>query len=390
MSTKAMGRVGIATAVTAIVVAGCDGGRGPLVLEPTVVSSQLIVAPPPGLVPVTADGTVTIWPYTGTSFAGVPQDPINLIFVGQADPRNVRNALFSVDGTRSGDLAPFTCTWKDAIGGQQTAYSGAADWSGSVIQLECGDYVPFRFHIRLFPAGAWTLANAHVDVLIPGTTDHQVLSWEIGEQLVTYDLLRSGLLTGAPGSAPGINAAPTFRTIIPQIYNSLPPPLRALTGGPLFGMVAVPVGIPTDGSATVLSLRDAPPAAGSEQDFVVPFGQIIPKPFCDAGGELLRVDGPVRLRQEVRVTASGVLTSQTFADGELVVRSVDPITGAIGAPQPATVRDHYHTHAGGGTASVFSTREQTVRTGPASEQALEQHLQVGPRGQTRYRSEARC
>ena len=58
---------------------------------------------------------------------------------------------------------------------------------------ECGTYGPIRFHLRLVKLGALTIGNAHFEVLIPGTTDHQVLSWELAEQLVTYDLARTGL-----------------------------------------------------------------------------------------------------------------------------------------------------------------------------------------------------
>ena len=42
-----------------------------------------------------------IWPYTGGNFSGTPQDPINLIFVGKADPLDIRAALLSLDGDRS-------------------------------------------------------------------------------------------------------------------------------------------------------------------------------------------------------------------------------------------------------------------------------------------------
>ena len=38
---------------------------------------------------------------------------------------------------------------------------------------------------------------AHFEVLIPGTTDHQVLSWIVARDLVVGDLMRSGLLLEA-------------------------------------------------------------------------------------------------------------------------------------------------------------------------------------------------
>jgi hypothetical protein len=325
----------------------------------------------------------------GTDFSGTPQDPVNLVFFGVGDPRNVRDALLSLDGTRSGPLAGFACRWTDAFGTQETAYSEQSEWSGSVIQLECGSYSPFRIHLRLFPAGSWTVGNAHFDLLIPGTTDHQVLSWEFGEQFVTYDLARSGYLAARPAQSGPINAAGTFREIPPVIYNGLPAELRALTGGP-DSPVALPVGIPTDGSATLLALSDAPQAGDTEQEIVIHFAQTIPKPFCNGGGDFVRVDGPVRLTQRVEVSRSGVLTSQRFAEGDLVVRSVNPTTGETGAPVEAHVREHYGATVGDHVASVRSTRSQQLLVADGPPQRFLEQLQVGPNGLTRYLRSERC
>jgi hypothetical protein len=345
---------------------------------------------PMGVVEVTsADESVRLWPFTDTNFEATPQDPINLVFFGEADPRNVRDALLGLNGTRAGPFASFNCIWTDAIGGHQTSYSTVEGWSGSAIQLECGSYSSIRFHLRLFSAGGATMANAHFDLLIPGTTDHQVLTWELGESFVTYDLARSGFLAAPPAQSGGINPGPTFRDIPAVIYNGVPASLRALTGGPLTGNVNAPVGIPSNGSATILRLLDAPAATGSSQDFVLIFGQTIPKPFCNAGGKYLRVDGPVRLRQTVEVSESGTVSSQTFAEGDLVTRTVNPSTGAIGEQIPAHVRDHYTTMVGDGVTSVHSMRKQRLIDPNAPEQLHEQ-LRVGPRGGTNYRRTERC
>jgi len=40
--------------------------------------------------------SLSFWPYTGTDFTGTPQDPINLIFYGEADPRDLRAALMAL------------------------------------------------------------------------------------------------------------------------------------------------------------------------------------------------------------------------------------------------------------------------------------------------------
>jgi hypothetical protein len=375
-----------------LLAAGCEE-KQPLspALESAAAPVRYEASVPAPLVPVAyVGGALRIWPYVGTDFSGTPQDPVNLVFFGVGDPRNVRDALRSVDGARAGPLAGFDCRWTDAFGSQETSYSEQSEWSGSVIQLECGSYDPFRIHLRLFPAGGGTVGNAHFDLLIPGTTDHQVLSWEFGEQFVTYDLARSGYLSAPPGQSGPINAVGTFREIPPVIYDGLPPQLRALTGGPLSGAVTAPVGIPTDGSATLLALADAPQAGGTEQDIVIHFAQTIPKPFCNGGGDFVRVDGPVRLRQRVDVSRSGVLTSQRFADGDLVVRSVDPTTGQLGAPVEAHVREHYGATLGDHVASVRSMRSQQLLVANGPPQRFLEQLQVGPNGLTRYLRSERC
>lgn len=389
-----MRRTILATLTASAFLWGCDAEPGPTALDlpPTAFAASPISAPSPTLsVPVSFGGTtLQVWPYTDTNFEATPSDPVNLVFVGVADPLNVRDALMAVGGSRSGPFASFTCTWTDAIGGQQTTWSGAEGWAGSVIQLECGAYAPFRFHVRLFRAGAWTVANAHVEILIPGTTDHQVLSWEIAEGFVIADLAASGILTAAPTSTGPINQAPFFRSILPVIYNGLPPELRALTGGPLVGDVTEPVGIFTDGSATILSLADAPAAGGTSQAFTIPFGQTIPKPFCTGGNEFLRVDGPVALSLDVDVSGDGVLTSEALATGTLTARTVDPVTGAVGAPVPAEVRDHYTARVHDESLAVASSRHQKLLWPDRPPEALFQQLEVGPDGLNRFRSDERC
>jgi len=253
----------LALLLSATLLAACHDTPEPTaVLYPAHAVEPTSAPAPSPLVPITAGGTTQqIWPFTGQTLAGAPQDPINLIFAGEADPRSIRAALLSLSGDRTGvgfpATFPFDCTWKDAIGGLQTTYSETDRWEGSVIQLECGEYDPVRFHIRLFRAGPWTLANAHLDVLIPGTADHQVLTWELAEQLVMADFIRSGLLAAPPAQSGPINPAP-FREIPPVIYNGLPPGLRALTGGPQAN-VTTPVPLQTNGSATILVLGDHVP-----------------------------------------------------------------------------------------------------------------------------------
>ena len=296
--------------------------------------------------------SLELWPYTGTNFSGTPQDPVNLIFFGKADPRDIRAALLSLNGDRTAfgfpPVPPFNLTWDDGMGGDEhTGYGGPDGWTGSAIQLACGAYDQPRFHIRLFKAGPWTIASAHFEVLIPGTTDHQVLSWELAEQFVTADFTRSGLLNpGAPVIPTGkINESP-FRTIPAIIYNGLPVELRALIGGPL-GNVTEDVGIPTDGHAVILNLagKAARVPGVRSQDFIINFDQVVPKPFCSSGPtDYIFVQGPVRMQQTVRLTPGGVYTMSFYAQAKLTATPVDPVSGQpIGATMNAFVTQR---HAG--------------------------------------------
>jgi hypothetical protein len=271
-----------------LLAAACNDHESVLGPSGSAPSMAAAPAPPAALVSIDDGGSsLPLWPYTGADFSGTAQDPINLVFAGRADPRAVRDALFALSGDRSAagppGVAPFNCRWTDAIGDLQTGYNGARGWVGSAIQLACGDFGPIRVHLRLFEAGTLTVGNAHFELLVPGTTDHQVLSWELAERLVTVDMVRSGLLAAAPGSTGVINASPGFRQIPAEIYNLMPADLKALIGGPA-GSVGAPVDIATYGAATRFELRGAAPAAGgTEQRFVIEFDLVIPTPFCASG-----------------------------------------------------------------------------------------------------------
>lgn len=76
------------------------------------------------------DVEASAWPYTSTGFATTGQDPVNIVFIGTADPRQIRATLLGLAGSgRPGPLAGFTCTWSDAVGNPQTSY---AQGEGSV------------------------------------------------------------------------------------------------------------------------------------------------------------------------------------------------------------------------------------------------------------------
>jgi len=394
----------IVLALLGLLVAGCeksvDPGTKTTVETPDDEMANLLAAPLPdarGFVPsplVIAQvgrDAVQFWPYTGTNFTGEPQDPINLIFFGQADPRDIRAALLSLSGDRTAlgmpAEAPFNSTWDDAIGDMQTAYGAtigvsasltgsptgenvpdrfcvSRGWSGSAIQLACGPYEGMRFHLRLFKVGNWTLGNAHLDVLIPGTTDHQVVSWEVAEQFVIADFMRSGLLDPTAPMIPTdqINDSP-FRTIPAIIYNGMPVELRALIGGPL-GNVTEDVPIGTDGHAMILNLANKVPRVAEvrTQDFVINFNQAIPKPFCSSGpADYLYVTGPVHLVQTARLSRSGNYEVSFSASGELSATPIDPTTGQpIGEVLKASVRERHDGMLANHSFSVSSSKYQRL------------------------------
>ena len=353
---------------------GAGSATGPLLS-----TARHSVLPPGALVSVpNGTGLSEIWPYFTDDLA-TAQDPVNLVFTGQADPRAIRDALLGLTGDRTPvfpPVFPFTCTWSDAVGGLMAGFGDVAGWEGTAVQLQCGEYGPIRFHLRLVKLGAFTVGNGHFEVVIPGTTDHQVLSWELAEQLVTYDLARTGLLGAAPADGGAINAAPSHRAIPAIIYNALPVELKSLTGGPL-GSVSAPVGIPSNGHPTVLQLGGTAPAAPlpSPQRFTLQFNQIIPRPFCAGGpADFLRVEGPVQLELQVENRPGGSLRRVFRADGELTAIPIDPATGLPSGPAlQAKVSEWQQADAGDQGGEVKGVQQQQL-IGPAG--AEPGHLRI--------------
>jgi hypothetical protein len=380
-----------------VVAAGCDDLAPTAADIPDPVHSAVASAAPSPLVTATVGGSArTLWPFTGTDLGtdAHASDPINLIFIGDADPLAIRATLLALDGTRPmfPPLPFFQCTWDDAMGGNQTAWAEPEGWSGSAIQLECGSYTGLRFHLRLFQAGGWTVGNAHFETIIPGTHDHQVLNWELGEQFVIADLARANVLTAAPVQTEFINPHPFFRTIRPQIYWH--PQMAPLH--PLINAVVVnpqTVGIRTDGRATVLSLGGMASStpAKTRQELVIDFNQIIPKPFCGGPADYVHVAGPISLRQDVNVSPGGVLTREFHASGEFTATPVNPLTGQpIGPPARARISGLYTGRASSGLHAASSLLNQSLLRDGQPPQRLMEDMQVGPHGLTRYRRQEQC
>jgi len=366
--------------------------------ESTLVPDEVVIPPAPLVTVSNGTRSLTFWPYTGANFSGEPQDPVNLIFVGKASPLQIRASLISLDGHRPApfpSVPPFTSRWEDAIGDAQSGYSTNGNWTGGVIQLACGDYSSARFHIRLFKMGDWTVANAHFEVLIPGTSDHQVLSWELAEQFVMADFFRSGLLDPTTPIIPTdqINQSP-FRSIPAIIYNGLPEELKQLIGGPA-GSVDADVPIGTDGHAVILNLNGATPVVPGtfEQDFTLTYDQVIPKPFCQNGFDnYVYVQGPVHLHQTVNVHASGLYDFEFRASGELSVLPINPMTQEpTGSALTAHVRERHAGQQGPRLAWLSSLKLQALL--PASTLGSGKQFtgfMVGINGRNWYRQDTQC
>lgn len=362
-------------------------------------AAPVVASPYADLVTRDLAGTLlTFWPYTGrTPVLGDAADPVNLILVGDADPRTIRERLFALDGDRSAfglpPVPPFDCTWSDAIGASQGGYAESHGWAGGVVQLQCGAYETIRVHVRLFRVGAVTLANAHLDVRIPGTADHEVVSWSLSRLVAALDLQRIG---GTPvGVATGITETPTYRTVNPAVFGGLPADLLGLLTTPPAGLPAStdPSGnLLNDGNAPVLSIPEAPAGDGrfdrTHQTVDIGFDQVVPRPFChEDGQEFLEVRGPVRLTQTVTVLPTGAFQTRWDADGDLEVRQVHP---AVSEWYRATVKQRIVGMLSDRIDTLHDTQFR-MEIRPAGEQGrLSLDVRIGPDGRAAVRSSNTC
>ena len=272
-----------------------------------------------------------------------------------------------------------------------------------VSSSKLGSYSPVRAHLRLFRTGVpfgnggtWTVGGAHFEVLIPGTADHQVLSWELAQQLVVVDLIRSGLLDPAtPYQLTGvINEAPSFRTIPDVIYNGLPEELKAAIGGPA-GTVSAPVPIASDGRATILHTTGEPAPRTGEfgESFTLTYNQVIPKPVCSDGPlDWVLVTGPVELSSAEVVDASGRYQYHTRISGQLTITPVDvtanPPTPA-GPSYQAEIGDAQHGTIDSQTSWDLSESKRIAPQQGGTE-FLMTRLRVASNGPDSYRAQTRC
>ncbi len=366
-------------------------------------------APPADLATVSLGADqLTFWPYTGTTYDGTPVDPINVVFAGQADPLQIRAALLALDGDRTAfgmpDIPPFNQSWLDALGGdvQTTCAPDGNGWAGSVIQLTLGDYGPLRAHLRLFRTGAelgdgvWTLGGAHFEMQIPGTTDHQVLSWEIAEQIVIVDMMRAGLLDADVPMLPTglINDAPSFRSIPVVIYNLLPPELVDLIDGPP-QPVTEDVPLDSDGQGTIFNLATAAPVVTDDYTATttVQFEQMVPRPFCSEGpGDYLYVTGPVDFTLNVRVNGNQHFSSRADYSGQIMAQPFDLSSGEpvpVGEPFLAKVSGRQQGSMSPHNSNILAIDSRLTREADGPQRFVEQ-LHVPQFGLKTYRSQTRC
>lgn len=402
----------IAIAGLVILVSGC-GQEGPATTTTPGESGELQTLhartpPPSGLVTVNAGSDpLTFWPWTGNSFDGTPVDPVNLLFTGPADPVSLRQALLSLDGDRTAygfpDVSPFNLTWSDAAGDVQTCWAEGDGWLGSVVQLQLGDYDPVRVHLRLFGTGQpcghrgrWTIGAAHFELRIPGTADHQVLSWELAQQVVLVDLMRSHLLDSTTPMIPTgpINDAPSWRTIPAVIYNLLPPELIGAIGGPPQPAVA-DVPLASDGQGTILNVTTPTPIRRGRTNWSRRFeyGQLVPRPFCSSGpGDYVYVEGPVDFTRHVMVDRFGRLSADASYHGTLTITPMDVTQNPPVPTAPSFTAEVGEMQSGWIARGGFSVMMDTDRiTHPAAGTEFQKvRLLVRSDGHNAYVNRTKC
>ena len=331
---------------------------------------------PQELVEVAAGGeSLTIWPYTTSDFQA-PSDPINLVFP-DADPRAIRQELLKLDGTRPpfASVPAGNCRWTDAMGYEQAAYGRPRGWAGGEVQLACvpagkplGD--PFRFHVRLFRLGKDTVGAAHYEILIPGSAEHEVLSWDLARDFLTYDAARAGAIAGDP--APVIPGG-SFRAVRGLLYKSL----YDYAGGALRPLLdqLLPLPndsngdrpIPTNGHGAVLSLTAAfqPERTTAVTTTQVGWSIVVPKPFCATGPyDLVQLSGPLNFTMSVRTGDDGRYERTYVVGGTLTGVPLglrpDGTIGPVAPPAAVPVFEIHRATLDDHRGQVSESAEQTL------------------------------
>jgi hypothetical protein len=327
-------RVVVSSAILALLPAVAAPGRSPAPRH-----GAWPRVPAPTTVTVTVDGEVlTLDPHTTSDFS-TPSDPVNLVFL-HSDPRAIRQELMKLSGDRTPDFPvapPFDCRWTDAMGYEQAAYAEPEGWVGGEVQLACvnpgaplGN--PFRFHVRLFRSGQHTLGAAHFEILIPGSAEHETLSWDFARQFVALDMARTQTLMPPTPGAVALVPAGTFGAVRRPVYDGIvatPGGMAILT---LVGLYPLPPGfppdanvpIPTDGTAATFSptIDFQPVLSDQTTTFQGIYDLDAPKPFC--GPALVHLAGQLQLRLRVQTNPSGKYLRTYGVSGALQVTPLVP------------------------------------------------------------------
>jgi hypothetical protein len=341
--------------------------------------------PPPDTVKVTYHGEELVFgPYATDDFV-TPSDPVNLVFL-HTDPRAIRQELMKLSGDRTEEPLPgvpvfpadppFNCQWTDAMGYEQAAYAKPEGWVGGEVQLVCvnpdapmGD--PFRFHVRLFRSGPHTFGAAHFEILITGSAEHEVLSWDFARELVAFDMMRTHtLMPPVPGAVQVVEPG-TFRWIRKPIYDSI----MGKPGGPellwILGLVPPPAGstddyvtIPTNGKAAVFSpiIQLDPVKYDRTTKYTGTYGTPAPKPFC--GPALVYLQGTLQLELRVQTNPSGKYQRTYGVSGTLGVTPIDSTGNPIGPTVPAVIYEDHRAMLTDNYGEVTEQASQTLLSQP--------------------------
>jgi hypothetical protein len=302
---------------------------------------------PAGVVTIDAGGEqLALWPFITTNYrpdAAGKSDPVNLVFLN-TDPRAIRQELLRLDGSRpQWSFLPRGangCTWMDAMGYEQAAYLEPEGWVGDEVQLACATPDSplgreYRFHVRLFRSGPHTIGGAHFEINVPGTAEHEVLSWELARDFVTDEIAR--LEPGAVREETSVfGPTGSFRTVRGlvngYVWQTNYPGNLAFLGAlglppPTAGFPAVP--IPVSGRAAVFApafkyvpVKSDITLTDSRSYFVAN----TPKPFCD-GAPIQITGGPLTFTLRVQTNPSGKYQRTYTVAGSLKIKTLS--TGVV-------------------------------------------------------------
>ncbi len=302
----------------------------------------------------TPDAPVVFRPYTGGgSDLREATDPINLLFVGEADALGIRAALRSLGPGRAErweSLADPGASWTDGVGGAQTAFAPDWGWSGGAVQLELGDFAGLRAHLRLFPFPEFVLGAAHLERLPAGRFEHTVFSWSGAERLVVRELERAGVVAR--------RTSHEMRLAAPRRLSdaAVPDSLADAAGWGASGLL-VGEPIPGWGSLSVVTL-DGLPSGVTPRHLRwsrLTLDTQITLPAIAAQADL-RVQGPVDIEHEVS-TQVGRLRSRTRVTGSLKIEMG-------GRDVPAQIREWQLARVHAGVGRIRSSRRYLTGGAP--------------------------